>query len=127
MRSMHLTLALGLAGLLTGAGACSDPVTLPAGRAPGEPSRILDVVVHNHTGGPLELALESAHATIELGLMDSRLEGRFEVDVRELGGAGVGRLVATDGGPWVMRSDPVWLEGGRAVDFTITSGGIVWR
>ena len=127
MRSKHLALALGLAGLLTGAGACSDPVTPRGGATPTEPPRIMAIVVHNATGGPVELALESDHAAIDLGLMAVRLEGRFEVDIRDLGGSGVGRLVATDGGPWLMRSDPVWLEAGKAVDFTITSGGIVWR
>lgn len=98
-----------------------------AGRAPGEPSPILGVVVRNRTGGPVELALETSHAAIRLGTTEAKLEVRFEVDMRDLGGAGVGRLVAIDGGPWVMRSDPVWLEGGKAVDFTIMSGGIVWR
>jgi hypothetical protein len=127
MRSTHLTLALGLAGLLTGVWACSDPVTLSAGRDPGESSPILEVVVHNRTGGPLELALETDHAAIQLGATGAGLETRFEVDIRDLGGGGVGRLVATDGGPWVMRSDPVWLEGGKAVDFTVMPGGIVWR
>ena len=91
------------------------------------PPRIMDIVVYNHTGEPLEVALVSGQAAVELGLMGARLEGRFEVDVRALGGAGVATLVATGGGPWVMRSDPVRLEGGTDLEFTVTAGGIVWR
>lgn len=69
----------------------------------------------------------SGQAAVELGTMWARLESRFEVDVGQLGGAGVGNLVVFDGGPWVMRSDPVWIEGGTALEFTVTSGGIVWK
>lgn len=127
MRSLDPTLVLGIAGLLLLGGACTDPVTVRDGTTATEPPRIMDIVVYNHTGEGLELALVSGEAAVELGPMGARLEGRFEVDVRELGGAGVGTLVATGGGPWVMRSDPVWIEGGTALEFTVTAGGIVWK
>lgn len=127
MRRLHVALELGLAGILVAAGACCDPVNVREGGTPTAPPRVMDIVVHNDTGRPVELALESDHAAVELGVMDASLESRFEVDVDALGGAGVGRLVVTDGRPWVMRSDPVWLEGGRALEFTVTSAGIVWR
>ncbi len=127
MRSPNPTLVLGLAGLLLVGGACADPVTVRDGTTASEPPRIMDIVVYNHTGEGLELALVSDRAAVELGLMASRLEVSFEVDVRELGGAGVGTLVATGGGSWVMRSDPVWIEGGTALEFTVTAGGIVWK
>ena len=127
MRSINPTLALGFAALVFGVGACSDPVTLHDGITATEPLQVMDVIVHNGMSAPVDVALETGDAALALGNIPPGRQLRYQVDVRALGGGGVGRLLATDGGPWVMRSDPIWIEADRALDFTVSSGGIVWK
>lgn len=127
MRSINPTLALGFAGLIFGMGACSDPVTLRDGSVPIEPLQLMDLIVRNGTGGPIDVTLVRDGTATYLGNVPEGRELRYRVDVRALGGGGVGWLVATDAGPFVLRSDPIWIAAGSTLDFTVTSGGIVWK
>lgn len=125
MKRFDIILALGLAGLASAAGACSDQ------RSPTEPSPLpvqpeyVDILVRNGVAEAMDLTLDLDGSRLALGSVEPGGEASFRLHRQEALGLGPARLVATSRADGRDRtSDFLLILPGRMLELQVTPAGV---